>query len=669
MINQLNYIILPFLLLTGVLFIPGALISFVLDRKASLLKHLAIAPAFSVTIITVATFIMHFLPFSWGLPAYFLLSAITVAGVWLLKSAWQVLSSSSKQPASGNTLGAGPRVFVPNRYALFTLFAWLVTIAALLIRVDFNRVIQGGDSNYHYNQLLLISQTGNINPLNANAGLGGLDPAGWFYPTTWHAFVNLGTATGAENINAVAAYLLLMPLVWLLGVSALTVNISREKQHWMWAGVAALFIPLATIRLELNTTLWPFYTAFMLVPGLIAYTLETIPAGSFLTGELSLWQWIRFYAGRFGVALVALIGLFGMHPSVILVPGVGLTFVLAVALWQRGVNDLRKRQLLPGILHTLLGVFLLCAFAAAVYLPGPHQSQLHRYPDVGWGNPPAKLLVSVGAFLPAPYQTGTALTFAVIAGLCIGAFFQLRKQRFLLLAAVVSQWLILIGCYFPIPVFSKITSFYYNVPDRAKVAYAIYLIPLIAIALAELWKLLPAKLQQWQPAVVVCLTLVLGGVIYPGVSKDISESYYPERGSIRFLADENELAMIERTAQTLTADDLVIGDPAAGASLVYTLSGRNSVWKYPAVTQDKEDDWYLVRNFYNYKNDPHVCELVRKYHITHFYKDVSGFFNGSYTWKLRPGMYGVDTNNDGFELVDTGSTAQLFKITYCDTQP
>ena len=99
-----------------------------------------------------------------------------------------------------------------NQFGI-VLLGWLVLIIPMLSYADFSRVVQGGDSNYHYNQVLWIERTGDIFPFTANAGLGGLNPEGWYYPTTWHAYIYLLVDAGASVIIATAVFLL--PLIFL----------------------------------------------------------------------------------------------------------------------------------------------------------------------------------------------------------------------------------------------------------------------------------------------------------------------------------------------------------------------------------------------------------------------------------------------------------------------
>ena len=55
---------------------------------------------------------------------------------------------------------------------------------------------------------------------------------------------------------------------------------------------------------------------------------------------------------------------------------------------------------------------------------------------------------------------------------------------------------------------------------------------------------------------------------------------------------------------------------------------------------------------------------MRKLGITHFYEEEDGAYYNFMRSTRNPGLYGVDTSS-GFELVDAGGTAKLWKITAC----
>lgn len=59
-----------------------------------------------------------------------------------------------------------------------------------------------------------------------------------------------------------------------------------------------------------------------------------------------------------------------------------------------------------------------------------------------------------------------------------------------------------------------------------------------------------------------------------------------------------------------------------------------------------------------------MCEVVRELGITHFYEDEDGWYYNFKRSTRSPGLYGVDTSM-GFELVDHGGSAKLYRITAC----
>ncbi|EEH63790.1 hypothetical protein HMPREF0044_0809 [Gleimia coleocanis DSM 15436] len=647
--------ITPYLLLLVVLtFLPGYALTQFFNKRAGFIKNLALAPALTLALITVATLVFKYLPLTWGIVGFTLFVAVFIGIFWLA-------SLRSNNRTSGKLSKNQNGLTIPITDFKYILLGWLVLIVPMLGYADFSRVIQGGDSNYHYNQVLWIAKTGDIFPLTANAGLGGLNPSGWYYPTTWHAYVYLLVDAGASVIVATAAFLLLLPLIWLISISALTVNLSRHKGITRWAVVAAMLVPLATVRLAHVTTLWPFITALTVVPGVIAYVLEKTPPKKPL-----VLTYLKVYAGRLVAAALIIIGLTGLHPSVVVVPGMGLFFAAVVLGFLNIRYSFLKQDWKSVVFAVFTIVFLIGSFLFFIYGPGPQQGQLHRVPNVGWGIPVMKLASGSGVFVTAPFMLGFITWGLVLLLIPIAIWLHIKQRKYLVLAALLSQWLVVMGSLFPLPMFSELTSFYYNVADRTKFAYVIYLIPVLALTLQTIFTKTSERFKVGNSQVVAsALIIALGILNFAGTMQDLNNALYPEKYSVRYLANQEELDLIKRLGSELKDTDLLLGDPAAGASLVYTLTGKPVVWKYPNSSSGSADDNYLQANFYNYREDPKVCELINKYGITHFYKDISGTFNGNFTWRLRPGLYAVDTSEDAFELVDKGSTVEVYKITYC----
>lgn len=131
------------------------------------------------------------------------------------------------------------------------------------------------------------------------------------------------------------------------------------------------------------------------------------------------------------------------------------------------------------------------------------------------------------------------------------------------------------------------------------------------------------------------------------------------------MATTAELEMIRRMPQTLPEDALVLGDPIAGAAYTEVLGQRLAVFPQLYHTlSDAFDEAIIVNHFNEIHTNPEVCEVVLRRGITHYYQDADGYYYQSKRSDRAPGLYGVDTST-GFELVDQGGTAKLYRITAC----
>ena len=82
------------------------------------------------------------------------------------------------------------------------------------------------------------------------------------------------------------------------------------------------------------------------------------------------------------------------------------------------------------------------------------------------------------------------------------------------------------------------------------------------------------------------------------------------------------------------------------------------------ANKDVASQKILIQHFHDIGTDPEVCEVVRRLGITHFYEEEDGYYYNFTRASRHPGLYNVDTST-GFELVDAGGTAKLWKITAC----
>lgn len=162
------------------------------------------------------------------------------------------------------------------------------------------------------------------------------------------------------------------------------------------------------------------------------------------------------------------------------------------------------------------------------------------------------------------------------------------------------------------------------------------------------------------------LVLVLSGFgAIDARNAAVAQVYDPTRLGKPGMATIGELAMLRRMPYTTAPDALILGDPIAGAAYSEIIGGRKAVFpQLNTANKDVASQKILIQRFHDIATDPEVCEVVRRLGITHFYEEEDGAYYNFMRSTRHPGLYNVDTST-GFELVDAGGTAKLWKITAC----
>jgi hypothetical protein len=121
-----------------------------------------------------------------------------------------------------------------------------------------------------------------------------------------------------------------------------------------------------------------------------------------------------------------------------------------------------------------------------------------------------------------------------------------------------------------------------------------------------------------------------------------------------------EVALIRRTATTLPAGAVVLGDPSNGSAYIYSVSGRRVVFPHLTGTWGAERD-YVKDHFGQLTTDPAVCHDLQQLGARYFYYDPVTYRDlNNYTGLTR----GLDLR-DGLTAVDSGGGATLYRITAC----
>lgn len=133
------------------------------------------------------------------------------------------------------------------------------------------------------------------------------------------------------------------------------------------------------------------------------------------------------------------------------------------------------------------------------------------------------------------------------------------------------------------------------------------------------------------------------------------------------MLEREEIDMVDRAADTLPDDAIVLGEPVNGSSYLLARSDVQVVYRHLSPVHDSPERMLLMERFHLWRSDPAVCEAVRDLGVTHVYTDTLTFDEGAKWESDTPGLRHAQPTDDGsFELVDEGGKASLWRFTGCD---
>ena len=659
-----------------------------------------------------------------------LLGALTWFGLHVRRAsggAWRPGMPLAEAIGTRSPLGAVQRTVRGATWGAVALGSALAALP-MLAGADPADPVQQWDSTFHMNGVHAILMGGDASPFGGLHELyGGREV---YYPTGWHAFVALfatpQTVVPASNVSS-----LVLMAVWVTGAAALVSVLTSSRTAILAAPVVAGLMPNMPADALTMYNQWPNATGTALLPGLMGLA---VLVGRRFSDDWRSRPPARALARRAGQTvflMVGALGLIGAHPSAVFSLLALLAAPLLAALvglarscdWQ----DARGRA--RGIAWSLVAAAVVVV--PLVVLASPKIRAMGKYPrqGVSWGEGLAHMFVPFPPFAQTMGMTWwTIVQFVLlVAGLVVIAGLARlavpgredtvpaspgggRMPVWPLASYLVAGSLTALA-YSPS---SQLRMFllapWYMDSRRIMGLQSLMLSVLIAVGfawIAELARgavarfsgqgadsgagqeedgrgadhgtadedeeaaLLPG-LPQWTVAAVLAVAaLVVSGFgAFDARAWAVDYVYDSDHLGKPGMATTGELAMLRRMRSTIPEDALVVGDPIAGEAYVELLGGRKAVFpQLSAVNQDGDSQNVLTKHFNEIHTNPQVCEVVRKLGITHYYQEQDGQYYNFARSSRFPGLYNVDTST-GFELVDRGDTAVLYRITACgDVEP
>lgn len=521
--------------------------------------------------------------------------------------------------------------------------------------------LQVWDAVYHLNALWVIQDTGNASSLGAFAPLYA-DTTAPYYPSVWHSLVAI--APGFENVTqaANASSIVLGTAVWMTSLVALSRVVwpGRALPVLLTPVVAATFVTFPVVSVSM-LGVWPFAVSVACLPGALAVMIAALRGNQ--TWRIHLAHALGFAAAASGVVLAHGSGLF----SLVLLAAP----LLAVLLFRQGRRYWRAGHAravvtvgVVGVLAVVVGGWWLVNFPPVQAILAYERGGQEDY----WGPLGALLIDHPMIYVYDKKSFNVVITVMVVIGCWLAV--KRKHARWLVVALGAAAILTLLAAGPADNVFRVLAGFWYTQASRLNQLYVIPAVVLAAGGLAWTCRALASRFTL--PITGTAVVAVLGiaaatmGLRWPSQVLIMSSVYSTWPIAWGTMIDsEDELAMIDRAAETLPEDAVVLGEPINGSS--YLLSRSDVEVVYPQLTgiEGSPERVLLQERFNAWRVDQEVCEAVRSLGVTHVYADDLTFDDGGKYEETTPGLREVDTDHEAFELVDRGGKASLWRFTGC----
>lgn len=648
MTNVLSW--LPYMPLSPALWLllvgPGYLVARVLGVR----RYLAVVTGPGLTLVLVGVFaeVLRLAGWNWNLWT-FLGCLIALAALALVPRAlgavnWvAAMNAYDFQPCERSKADR-------KLTSLAITAAAIVPIVGMLFLSAPNAPSSQADPMFHYSVVNAITQTGDGSG-HAVALTYGLQPTTVRYPTVWHAFISLMAAYLPLMPTAHTFNYLVIPMVWVTGlVFFYRLLFPHSPRAVALATLFNVTIPYYPDFVNIARGYWPNVISLSALPVVLGLSLlmwRTALAKGNWPGTIIAAVWILAILGGMGLA----------HPGALFATVSILVFPATAMLYRTSFTrgSLGRSTL---TLRLLVGIGFIF-FSAALFLhPRARLFLFRKHPhDSGWAGK-IQTFNSVFGHLPTLLIIVGFVTVLLAAALVarwiqvayVGAGFKW------LVAALLFQIALVVGCYFPGIGISHLSGLWYHDPKRVMVVVLVLAAPVFAFWCDHAIR--PRRIT----AGLVVLGLVIAAIsirlpmIYPQAS--------PPMGPDRVLKSPEHLHSIQTLYTHVPAGSIIIGDPASGLGYAPAYGPINSVFTQVNYVGS---DWYgkyLIDYFFHIHVNDQVCELVRRYGIGYYYQSQPFVFqkrDRHVTWR---GMYDVDTSR-GFTLIHEDDGGKLWKIDAC----
>lgn len=521
--------------------------------------------------------------------------------------------------------------------------------------------LQAWDGVFHLNSVWFIQETGNA------SSLGGLSPMyaetiSPYYPTVWHSIVAVAPFFDGVSPAANSSSIVIGAVLWVAGLVALTrvVWTARVLPVVLTPVVAATYVAFPAVAVSM-LGVWPFAVSTACLPGTVALIIAALRGDQ--SWRMHLAHALGAVAASVGVVMAHGSGLF----SIILIAGP----LAAVLLYRLGRRLWRRGHRAP---VAVVGVVLVSGVvvAGAFLLSFPPVQAIVDYQRGGQDNYHsglAAILIDHPLIYVYPFLSFN-LAVTVLVGVGVWLTIRRRHARWLVVALLAALALTMLAAGPPENPLRVLSGFWYTQASRIN---QLLLIPAIVLAAGGAAWVARKVSRRWDwplargtVAVVIGIALLTFGFRWPTHVTVMSSVYSTWPIAWGTMLEEEEIGLVDRAGDTLPSDAVVLGEPVNGSPFLLSRSGVEVVYPQLTTIAESPERDLLAQRFDDWWRDPEVCEAVRALDVTHVYTDDLTFDEGAKWEESTPGLREVDPGREGFELVDRGGQAAIWRFTGCD---
>lgn len=687
-------------LCTGLLFLPGFLVTFSVGRMRWY-DALACAPLVGVAFYAVIAIVLSRAGvrasiFSIALPL--LLIGIVFALVRLVVA----IFGRRRVPrrSSGMVSVVDSFRFSLLTVALYLLAGVLVTGFIFVRNLDgAASVFQAYDNGSHLNAIVTFLNSGDyssfVNEFYTDAGAVSpyVEGAASFYPRAWHELVALVVeVTGAPiplGINAVNTVLL--GVVYPLGMHSLLRRVFGERRRFLLFGAfACVAFPAGILDFVTFGPLYPMLLAYALAPATMSCFVDLLSPDPSLLRRI--WRGVLFVVGCISVALAQPSGIFLM--AVLLAPYVVL----------------RSSQAFPGCSENGRKRAVVAAVAslaiAAIWLAIYSLPSFSGVVSFNWEATVGVIQAVVDVLLlsMASHSAQPILATFVFLGLIVAA--RDPRRRPLVVPYLFSGLTYVLCSATEGDLKHLLGGFWYTDPHRIAANVAIAAIPLAVFGASFLYDcLLPAferfharhpEFLSGRVAAVGTLAALCLGVFCPSLT--IRGFYVANTGfgaigrqiadqndhEAVHVLDEEEREFVEKALEIVPEDALIINSPNDGSGFIYALYDANTYYRefaLPALEGEKEESVEIRASLDDIATNADVAKAVEEIGAQYVLlldqgsaEDLERIEEGddedvparAFFWSYYPeqwsGIEGITDDTPGFEVVLSEGDMRLYRI-------